>query len=121
MKRKEHEMGQCKRCNSHAINLLDHGRDPNIDLDLCDVCYWRKRAEDLGVISDDLERRNAALIVERDLYEARRKEAQSLCQRYRDEVFDLRALLEKDGKWEGTRFPVKMTVRDLEVIVVRKR
>lgn len=38
-------MDQCKRCGSYAINPHEHGRDPNEDLDLCDVCYWRKRAE----------------------------------------------------------------------------
>ena len=27
-----------------AINPASHGRDKT-DLDLCDVCYWRKRAE----------------------------------------------------------------------------
>jgi len=35
----------CTRCGSFAINPQSHGRDPRIDLDLCDVCYWRKRAE----------------------------------------------------------------------------
>ncbi|MDR0274106.1 MAG: hypothetical protein LBI48_01960 [Burkholderiaceae bacterium] len=35
----------CTRCGSHAINPNSHGRQPGIDLDLCDVCYWRKRAE----------------------------------------------------------------------------
>ena len=35
----------CKRCGSFAINPNSHGRD-DTDLDLCDVCYWRKRAED---------------------------------------------------------------------------
>lgn len=35
---------KCIRCGSMAINLLHHGRD-NADLDLCDVCYWRKRAD----------------------------------------------------------------------------
>jgi len=32
-------------CGSYAINPSHHGRDPKVDLDLCDVCYWRKRAE----------------------------------------------------------------------------
>jgi hypothetical protein len=36
-------MKQCK-CGSQAINPHMHGRD-GTDLDLCDVCYWRKRAE----------------------------------------------------------------------------
>ncbi len=34
----------CKRCGSFAINHKDHGRDGS-DRDLCDVCFWRKRAE----------------------------------------------------------------------------
>jgi ribosome-binding protein aMBF1 (putative translation factor) len=34
----------CSRCGSYAINPHHHGRD-QADLDLCDVCYWRKRAE----------------------------------------------------------------------------
>ena len=33
----------CK-CGSYAINHHCHGRDGS-DGDLCDVCYWRKRAE----------------------------------------------------------------------------
>ncbi len=39
-------MMPCTRCRSYAINLHAHGRewDPT-DADLCDVCYWRKRAE----------------------------------------------------------------------------
>ena len=34
---------KCK-CGSYAINPHHHGRNPAVDLDLCDVCYWRKRA-----------------------------------------------------------------------------
>ena len=37
-------MQQCKVCGSYAINPQMHGRDKT-DLDLCDVCYWRKRAD----------------------------------------------------------------------------
>ncbi len=36
----------CKRCHSYAINMTQHGRDGKSDPDLCDVCYWRHRAED---------------------------------------------------------------------------
>jgi hypothetical protein len=36
---------RCARCRSGAINPSDHGRTEGADLDLCDVCYWRKRAE----------------------------------------------------------------------------
>ena len=32
-------------CGSHAINPGQSGRDDASDLDLCDVCYWRKRAQ----------------------------------------------------------------------------
>ena len=34
----------CSLCRSQAINPQLHGRD-NTNLDLCDVCYWRKRAD----------------------------------------------------------------------------
>jgi hypothetical protein len=33
---------KCK-CGSMAINPHCHGREPRVDLDLCDVCYWRVR------------------------------------------------------------------------------
>lgn len=36
---------KCK-CGSYAINPHLHGRD-GTDLDLCDVCYWRKRVQQL--------------------------------------------------------------------------
>lgn len=35
----------CKHCRSSAINPNLHGREKGIDLDCCDVCYWRFRAE----------------------------------------------------------------------------
>jgi hypothetical protein len=38
-------MKRCKRCGSYAINQHLHGREYGKDRDLCDVCYWRKRAE----------------------------------------------------------------------------
>lgn len=37
-------MQQCKICGSFAICPGHHGRTEGVDLDLCDVCYWRKRA-----------------------------------------------------------------------------
>ena len=43
----------CTRCGSGAINPHIHGRDET-RLDLCDVCFWRGRAERLQVIIDDL-------------------------------------------------------------------
>ena len=39
-------MSRCKQCGSFAINPSAHGRADGVDLDLCDVCYWRKRAQD---------------------------------------------------------------------------
>lgn len=35
---------RCQRCGSYAINHNSHGRDGS-DGHLCDVCYWRSRAE----------------------------------------------------------------------------
>jgi len=35
---------RCK-CGSYAINPHLYGREKGVDTDLCDVCYWRKRAE----------------------------------------------------------------------------
>ena len=37
-------MSQVCECGSFAINHQCHGRDGS-DGHLCDVCYWRKRAE----------------------------------------------------------------------------
>ena len=42
--RKAHPMTKCKNCGSYAINHHAHGRDGS-DGHLCDVCYWRRRAE----------------------------------------------------------------------------
>ena len=41
-------MSQCSQCYSYAINPGHSGRDRKSDLDLCDVCYWRKRADELS-------------------------------------------------------------------------
>jgi hypothetical protein len=49
-------MDSCKRCGSFAINPNLHGRD-DTDLDLCDVCYWRKRAEEAAKIIQSLDER----------------------------------------------------------------
>lgn len=38
-------MRECKICRSMAVNPHSHGREDGVDLDLCDVCYWRTRAE----------------------------------------------------------------------------
>lgn len=36
---------KCRCCGSMAINPHCHDRRNDVDLDLCDVCYWRVRAE----------------------------------------------------------------------------
>jgi len=43
-------MNQCKRCGSQAVNPHTHGRD-GTKPDLCDVCFWREKYEDLLVQS----------------------------------------------------------------------
>jgi len=42
----------CSNCRSGAINPGHHGRAEDTDLDLCDVCYWRKRAPEPRPIGD---------------------------------------------------------------------
>ncbi len=49
-------MNKCTECGSYAINHHCHGRDGS-DPELCDVCYWRVRAEAEaveGVSADDV-------------------------------------------------------------------
>lgn len=43
---------KCK-CGSYAINPHLHGRDGSRN-DLCDVCYWRNKAENLTKLNQDL-------------------------------------------------------------------
>ena len=41
-------MEKCRLCSSYAINPGHDGREKHgegVDLDLCNVCYWRIRAE----------------------------------------------------------------------------
>lgn len=38
---------KCVMCGSHAINPGLHGRIEGLQTDLCDVCYWRIRADNL--------------------------------------------------------------------------
>jgi hypothetical protein len=49
-------MKNCERCGSYAINHHCHGRDGS-DPDLCDVCYWRKRAERQPLMGERIEAR----------------------------------------------------------------
>ena len=46
-------MKSCKVCGSYAINHHLHSRDGSVD-DLCDVCYWREKAESLRHQNDEL-------------------------------------------------------------------
>ena len=43
-------MKKCARCGSYAINHHSHGRDGS-GPELCDVCYWRSRAEKLAPVA----------------------------------------------------------------------
>jgi hypothetical protein len=45
-------MTNCTKCGSYAINHNCHGRD-GADPELCDVCYWRKRALKFSVDFQD--------------------------------------------------------------------
>ena len=46
-------MAHCKKCGSFAINHGSHGRDGS-EPDLCDVCYWRKRADVMAALIREL-------------------------------------------------------------------
>jgi len=59
---------KCKNCGSYAVNPHLHGREEKTDLDLCDVCYWRKRADTEGLsekIKGLLERCDEAVCIAR--------------------------------------------------------
>ena len=76
----------CKECGSHAINHTQHGRD-GTDADLCDVCYWRKRAERVTLLETALQtligttvlhHRNMFDIGNRSVYNAAKADAMAL-------------------------------------------
>jgi len=48
-------MSKCIECGSYAINPHCHGREARVNLDLCDVCYWRKRATEAQARIKELE------------------------------------------------------------------
>ena len=52
---------QCDRCGSLAINYHHHGRKHLHSLNLCDVCYWRKEAEESQEEFDRLTKENEGL------------------------------------------------------------
>lgn len=45
---------KCKNCPSFAINPDSHGRQPEVHVDLCDVCYWREIAAEYDLVIMDL-------------------------------------------------------------------
>ena len=47
-------MSKCGNCGSQAINPGYNGRDSNTDLDLCDVCYWKKQRDLYKRLAEDL-------------------------------------------------------------------
>ena len=74
-------MNQCKTpgCGSYAINHNCHGRDGS-DGDLCDVCYWRKRAS-----QGEQASKRVALTDEQD-----RALCEAFCNDASDEYFNAR-------------------------------
>lgn len=53
---------KCKMCGSHAINPHMHHRDGS-DLDLCDVCYWRVRAQAKALCPGDYHMDGDGIVV----------------------------------------------------------
>ena len=47
-------------CGSFAINQHCHGRSAEVDLHLCDVCYWRSRAAALADIAMKIQTQGKA-------------------------------------------------------------
>lgn len=42
-------------CGSYAINPTLKGREEGLDENLCDVCYWRKRATEKDLVIMELQ------------------------------------------------------------------
>ena len=53
-------MRQCKTCGSYAVNPSNHGRDLGVDMDLCDVCYWRTRAKQMRMALEKIQGMDSA-------------------------------------------------------------
>ena len=62
-------MNSCKVCRSHAINHHLYGRDGS-DPDLCDVCYWQKRATASSKPTTRARRKTWRSLIEDDLIAA---------------------------------------------------
>lgn len=60
-------------CGSYAISPGYNGRDDTSDLDLCDVCYWRKRAACKGERTDSDRYAELRKLVE--AWQAKREDA----------------------------------------------
>jgi hypothetical protein len=54
-------MKQCTQCGSYAINPRLYDRD-GTDNDLCDVCYWKKRAQPSHDVLVTIEALRTAII-----------------------------------------------------------
>ena len=59
---------QCHQCGSYAINHQHHGRDGS-EPDLCDVCFWHSRHDQLKAELDRLRDVQILLNTERALVE----------------------------------------------------
>ena len=56
-------MRSCKECGSYAINHHCHGRNGS-DGDLCDVCYWKKRANEYKQQADSLKEKKRTIDIQ---------------------------------------------------------
>ena len=83
-------MTGCSRCGSAAINPFSHGRDPAEDLHLCDVCYWRERAEEDPGEIDQLTDALADARRDADNYQVDYEAAQEKIDDLKEEISDLR-------------------------------
>lgn len=98
-------MTPCTRCGSYAINPHCHGRNDS-DLDLCDVCYWRKRAEALTAQpaqAVDLEQFRDCVIEAKEVWlqDAENWKGRSRESQYREWVDDCDRLLALIDKQAG--------------------
>lgn len=84
---------QAEGCDSKMINPGKHGRDETSDLDLCDVCYWRKRAESNALPDADYT------LTEHGMWLTLKRRGR------RRKRYSLRAYEAPDGRIEVTLYP----------------
>lgn len=102
---------KCKNCGSYAVNPHCHGRHAGIDLDLCDVCYWRLRADYLAAALEDA--RTAAR------YSARDPVAEKLAKATRTYLEIYADYLEFDGDRRGIADCLRTAREELRAALVK--